>query len=64
MSLNMDEYEAVEAAGDEVGEFLEGIGKTDLATLTREEWLDFVAHAYECVCTRVRAKWEAGEVPF
>lgn len=64
MGLNFDEYTAVEAAGDKVGEFLERLGKTDLAALTREEWLDFVAHAYECVCIEVRAKWDAGEAPF
>ena len=64
MSLNVDEYEAVQAASDKVGEFLENIGKTDLAAMTREEWLDFLAHAYDCICTEARAKWDAGEVPF
>lgn len=62
-SLNVDEKRAVSAASEEVGSYLEQIGKTDLATMTEEEWLGFVAHAYGSVSAEVRKIWE-NEVPF
>lgn len=42
--IDPDEHEtaAIEAAGEFGGEYLESIGKTDLATMTVEEWLAFV----------------------
>lgn len=33
------EIEAIQAASEPAGEYLESIGKTDLATMTEEEWL-------------------------
>lgn len=42
-----DEVAAMEAAGVNGGEYLESISKTDLATMTPEEWMTFI----ECVCT-------------
>lgn len=63
MELNVDEKRAVRAASAEVGEYLEHIGKTDLAAMTEEEWLGFIAHTYYNVCLKVGAIWEE-EVPF
>lgn len=63
MSLNVDEKKAVRAVSNEVGEYLDRIGKTDLATMTEAEWLGFIEHAYDRVCTHVRKIWET-EVPF
>jgi len=37
---------AQEDAGKAAGKYLEGIGKTDLVTLTREEWTQFI----EVIC--------------
>lgn len=39
-----DEFEtkALETSGQAGGEYLDAIGKTDLATLTREEWMCFL----------------------
>jgi hypothetical protein len=37
-----DELDAIEAASDPAGEYLESIGKTDLATMTEEEWFRFL----------------------
>lgn len=62
-SLNVDEKRAVSTASEEVGAYLESIGKTDLATMTEDEWLGFVAHAYGTVAEEVRKIWE-NEVPF
>jgi hypothetical protein len=37
------ESEAAVAAGDRAGAYLDGLGKTDLAELTVDEWRTFVA---------------------
>lgn len=43
----VEEIKAMEAASLPAGEYLESIGKTDLAALTYEEWMTFI----EAVCT-------------
>lgn len=63
MNLNVDEKKAINTASPAVGEYLERIGKTDLATMTEAEWIGFIGHAYQCVCKEVHAIWER-EVPF
>jgi hypothetical protein len=42
-----NEKDAMQKAGNMGGEYLDSIKKTDLATLTSDEWTCFV----ECVCT-------------
>ena len=42
-----NEKQAMQNAGNMGGEYLDSIGKTDLASLTQAEWTCFV----ECVCT-------------
>lgn len=37
-----NERDAMRAAGRLAGEYLDSIGKTDLATLTGEEWTNFI----------------------
>ena len=61
--LNPDELEAANAASERVGEYLEQIGKTDLASMTPDEWVGFIAHTYASVCDEVRNIW-ARDVPF
>lgn len=41
-NLNPYEMTARRDAGDKAGEYLDGIGKTDLADMTEEEWLTFL----------------------
>lgn len=44
-----EETKALEAASDTAGEYLEHLGKTDMATFTEEEWFDLlmaVVHGY------------------
>ncbi len=65
MAMTNDEYDSIMAASPEIGAYLEKLGKSDLATLTEEEWLDFLAHAYSTICEYNRAKWQTPEgVPF
>lgn len=44
---NKQEQDALKNAGAMAGEYLDSIGKTDLATLTVEEWNTFI----ECAVT-------------
>jgi hypothetical protein len=36
------EIQCVYAASQKAGEYLEWLGKTDLATMTEDEWLEFI----------------------
>lgn len=44
-----EETRAMESASDTAGEYLEHLGKTDMATFSEEEWFDLigaVVHGY------------------
>ena len=43
----VNEIGAMQDAAERGGEFLEGLGKTDLATMTADEWMQFV----DAICT-------------
>ncbi len=58
------EAEAIMAASEAIGTHLEKLGKTDMATMTAEEWLDFLAAAYSSIGDQVRERLASGEVPF
>jgi hypothetical protein len=36
-----DEFK-LESVSDDAGQYLDALGKTDLATLTRDEWMGFL----------------------
>jgi hypothetical protein len=46
------EIDAIMAASDPAGEYLDSLGKTDLATMTEDEWYCFL----ECVVTAYQDK--------
>lgn len=52
----VDEIKAMEAASAPAGEYLDSIGKTDLATLTYGEWMTFI----EVICSA----YESNRIPF
>lgn len=62
--LNRIEEEALRAGGDAAGAYLEKIGKTDLAQLSQEEWLTFLATFEEGRGRAMREKLEAHDAPF
>lgn len=64
MDLAPIEADAIMAASEAVGGHLETLGKTDFATFTEEEWLDFLAVTYSAITGEVRARLASGEVPF
>jgi hypothetical protein len=49
-----NEQEALEAASQTAGEFLESIGKTDLAQLEREEWESLIESVVTGYSDRLR----------
>ncbi|WP_310533160.1 DUF6511 domain-containing protein [Novosphingobium sp.] len=55
MRLNPTETKAVYNASPAVGEYLETMGKTDLADMTEAEWLGFLGHAFNCIAGEVSA---------
>lgn len=55
---------ALDLASDKAGEYLEGIGKTDLATLTGEEWHGLLALIYATTSEAVGRLIEENAVPF
>lgn len=61
--ISVDESRAIHAASEAIGQYLEKIGKSDLATMTEAEWIGFLGHAYGSICEEVRAIWSR-EVPF
>ena len=63
-ALNAVENEAVLAASDAAGEYLEQIGETDLSRLTPEQWQGFIGHVFKCVAGEVQRLFDEGEVPF
>lgn len=58
------EKEALLAASDAAGEYLEGIGKTDLATMTQQEWRDFIAVIFERSTGELARLSDAEACPF
>lgn len=50
------DIESAENAGQFAGKYLESIGKTDLATLTKDEWINFLLV--------VIGKYRDFEIPF
>lgn len=49
------EAQAIMEASEEIGAHLEALGKTDIATMTYEEWCDFLAHAFSAISDRIEA---------
>lgn len=42
MQLSASDFEAAMFAGEQIGEYLGELGKTDIATLTPTEWQQFI----------------------
>lgn len=63
-TLDAYEHMAALAAGDDAGAYLDGIGKTDLGALSREEWTEFLGMVVVGFQSHMRRMIEAGEAPF
>ena len=65
-TAKLDEFErqARDAAGKKAGAYLDGIGKTDLATLTKEEWAGFLDQVVVGFEDELRRIFKAYAAPF
>lgn len=63
---DLDSYEAfsLSDAGDAAGEYLESIGKTDLASLEREEWLKLLKTVLETYSEKMKERLLSHAAPF
>lgn len=63
--LDPDEHEtaAIEAASPMAGEYLESIGKTDLAVLTESEWLTLLEVVITAYQDELARRLDAGRHP-
>jgi hypothetical protein len=57
------EREAIMSGGAKAGAYLDSIGKSDLATMTREEWATFCETLWREACDALRKRAE-DEIPF
>lgn len=57
--LTDTENKAVMATGDVAGQYLDKLGKTDLATMSYEEWMDFIAATCDAFLTAREKLFEA-----
>ena len=65
MSLTNDEYNSIMEASPAIGEHLDSLGKSDMSTMTYEEWLDFLSCVYERITERNRIRFSGPDgVPF
>lgn len=62
--LNHFEKKALDAASDKAGTFLEGVGKTDLATMTAEEWRELLATVFVSAAAEIQRLTDEDAVPF
>jgi len=58
------EIDAVKAAGETAGEYLDGIDKTDLAELSEDEWRTFCRTLIDAFGVSMRKLIREGSVPF
>ncbi|HTD74538.1 MAG TPA: DUF6511 domain-containing protein [Steroidobacteraceae bacterium] len=63
-TLDGYEHKAALAAGDDAGAWLDGIGKSDLAALSKEEWEEFLGLIVIGFQSHMRRIIENGEAPF
>lgn len=63
IGLNPTEREAITNKSEAIGAFLENLGKSDLATLTEREWLDFLGHAFTLIANET-SRIVGEECPF
>lgn len=62
--LDRTQWAALRAGGDAAGAYLDEIGRTDLATLTAEEWETFLAIALDQYGQALSTLLRANAAPF
>lgn len=62
-TLSHDEKKAAIKGGDLGGQYLDHIGKTDLADLSADEWAEFCGRIFQGACGALKAQAD-DEIPF
>ena len=62
--FDLYELGAIERAGEKAGAYAERIGKTDLATMSRQEWADFCALMIDSFGRELAGFLASEEAPF
>lgn len=63
-TLNHFEKQALAAASDKAGAFLEAVGKTDLATMSQQEWQQLLATVFVAATAEIQRLTDEDAVPF
>lgn len=63
-SLDIFERRGIEDASDAAGAFLETLGKTDLAQLTKAEWSDLLGIVFTTTAATIQKLSDEQAVPF
>lgn len=63
-SLNHFEDQAIRAASDAAGEYLDALGKTDLATMSRDEWRQLLEVVFVRATATIQRLTDEEAVPF
>lgn len=62
--LTQDEIDALLYASDEAGKYLDGLGKTDMATFTEEEWMTLIETIFLSASHKLSELISKKEIPF
>ncbi len=60
----LHEKAALELASDKAGEYLEALCKTDLATMTQEEWQALIKLIFDATTQEIARRTDQEAVPF
>lgn len=63
-NLNHYENQAIEAASDKAGAYLDRLGKTDLATMTGDEWRELLKTVFVASTAEIQRLTDENAVPF
>jgi hypothetical protein len=63
-NLNFYETQAIDAASDRAGAYLDELGKTDLATMTSDEWRTLLTTVFVTATAKIQRLSEENAVPF
>lgn len=64
MDLTRDEVTAIQFAAEQAGQYLDSIGKTDLATMTADEWMTLNETVFMSASWKLSEIISIKEVPF
>jgi hypothetical protein len=62
-NITPKEKDAAVRGGQDAGQYLDSIGKTDLATLSADEWAEFCGTLFKGACDEL-ARQADDEIPF